>query len=201
MTISSNHSRLKATLAAFDKANGQDPHQEYDEHGQRVPKELLYARRMSQTLQTFAPDASETLQLAARSQHIQRWKSPRENYPMDRRGYLRWRSELKRFHGELAAAIMREHGYDEASVARVISLLNKRQLKADPETQTLEDVICLVFLRYYFKDFMQQHSEDKLVTIVAKTWKKMSEEGRAAALRLSFSPEEQRIIEQARRQG
>ena len=191
--------RLQNTLAAFDEANRQDPTLEQDEHGNKVPKELLYAQRMSDTLTAFKPNASETLQLAARSQHIQRWKKPRDAYPMTRPGYLRWRTELKQFHGEVAATIMREHGYDNPTVQQVEDLLNKRRLKTDPETQALEDVICLVFLRYYFADFVQQHSEEKLVSIVRKTWRKMSEDGHAAALQLSFSAEEQRIIEQALR--
>ena len=79
--------RLKNTLADFDEANRQDPTLEQDEHGNQVPKELLYAQRMSDTLASFMPGASETLQLAARSQHIQRWKKPRDAYPMTRPGY------------------------------------------------------------------------------------------------------------------
>lgn len=118
---------------------------------------------------------------------------------MDRTGYLRWRSDLKQFHGEVAAEIMRKHSYDETTTAEVVALLNKRGLKTNADTQTLENVICLVFLRYYFADFVQQHTDEKLVSIVAKTWRKMSEAGRAAVLRLSFSPKERSIIEQALR--
>ena len=189
--------RFERTLAAFDAANRADPHVDHDEQGNAVPKELLYALRMSAVLTEFAPDASEALQLAARCQHIRRWTVPRDSYPMDRRGYLRWRTDLKRFHGEQATEIMQAQGYDAATIERVVDLLNKKNLKRDPEMQTLEDVICLVFLRHYFADFMTQHPEEKIVSIVAKTWKKMSEAGHAAAGQIAFSPEEKAIISQA----
>ncbi len=194
-----NKDRFERTMAAFDEANRQDPHQDYDEEGNLVPKELLYAIRMTRTLATFQPDASEALQLAARCQHIQRWTVPRNTYPMDRKGYLQWRTQLKQFHGEKAAAIMQAEGYDKAIIERVQFLLHKKKLKSNPETQTLEDVICLVFLQYYFSDFARQHdySEEKLADIVAKTWNKMSEKGREAALKLPFSEKEANVIRQA----
>lgn len=192
-----NPERFQRTIAAFDAANSEDPHVEQDENGQTVPKELLYARRMSKVLQDFCPDASEALQLTARCQHIQRWKIPRDTYPMDRKGYLQWRAHLKKFHAELASNIMAREGYEEATIERVAFLLNKKKLKSDPETQTLEDVVCLVFLHYYFRDFASQHPDDKLVDIVAKTWNKMSDKGREAALQLEFQERERLIIQNA----
>lgn len=191
-----NQERFDRTMVAFDAVNAEDPHQEVVE-GKAMPKELIYGQRMSEMLADFAPDASEALQLAARCQHIQRWTLPRDTYPMDRTGYLKWRTQLKLFHGEKAGAIMEAEGYDVETIERVKFLLNKKKLKSDPETQTLEDVICLVFLKYYFTDFVKQHSEEKLVDIVAKTWGKMSAEGHEAALQLSFSAEEQKIIQKA----
>nr|WKN38366.1 DUF4202 domain-containing protein [Tunicatimonas sp. TK19036] len=197
MTNPNNTDRLNQTLAAFDEANRQDPRVDHDEQGNEVPSELLYAQRMSQTLESFRPDASEALQLAARCQHIERWKIPREDYPMDRKGYLLWRSNLKKMHGERAAEIMQRHGYDEETIDRVVMLVNKKQLKRDDEVQALEDVICLVFLQYYFDEFREKHSEEKLIDIVAKTWRKMSDEGHEAALKLSMSPESLAIIQKA----
>ncbi len=191
--------RFERTLAAFDDANREDPHTEHDEEGNVVPKELLYALRMSAVLAEFVPDASEALQLATRCQHIRRWTVPRDDYPMDRKGYLQWRTYLKKFHGEQATEIMQAQGYDPKTIGKVVDLLNKKNLKRNTEMQTLEDVICLVFLRFYLADFMQKHPEEKIVSIVAKTWKKMSEAGHTAALQLKFSPEEQSVIAQALR--
>jgi hypothetical protein len=191
-----NQKRFSETIQAFDDANRQDPHLERV-GGEEVPKELLYAQRMTEMLNDFAPEASEALQLAARCQHIRRWEIPRETYPMDRKGYLLWRSDLKKFHSELASGIMRQHGYEEDTIQRVTEFLQKRRLKTDPEVQTLEDVICLVFLKYYFAEFSAKHPDEKIIEIVQKTWKKMSDKAHKAALQLSFSDREGKLIEKA----
>lgn len=178
--------QLQATLAAFDAANQQDPNHE-TVNGQQVPKEWIYGQRMSARLADFQPDASVTLQLAVRAQHICRWKIPRSDYHMDRQGYKRWRSDLAQFHGETAASIMQSQGYDEEAIQRVRDLLLKRGLKRDDEVQTLEDVACLVFLEYYLEEFAAKHDEEKLIDIIRKTWNKMSIKGHEAALRLPLS--------------
>ncbi|NCB60830.1 MAG: DUF4202 domain-containing protein, partial [Gammaproteobacteria bacterium] len=162
--------RFTRTIAAFDQANANDPRQEPDENGIPVAYEVLYARRMSDALLRFCPQASEALQLAARSQHIERWLLPRDHYPMDRKGYLQWRSELKLRHAARAGEIMLAEGYDAAMCERVAALLKKEKLKSDEESQTLEDVICLVFLQYYFEEFAKVNHETKLIDILQKTW-------------------------------
>jgi len=176
--------RFAAAIARFDAANSEDPHKEVFE-GTGYPKELLYAQRMSAWLDRFAPEASEALKLAARAQHIQRWAIPRSEYPMTRKGYDEWRNRLARFHADTAAEILRKVGYDEETIQRVESLLLKDRIKLDPEGQTLEDVICLVFLEFYFAPFAKDYAEPKLVGIVRKTWRKMSERGHEAALGLA----------------
>ncbi|AGA78159.1 DUF4202 domain-containing protein [Echinicola vietnamensis] len=190
--------RFEKTIASFDAINAEDPHKEVID-GKEVPKELVYGHRMTGMLLDFEPEASETLRLAARCQHIKRWEIPREDYPMDRKGYLLWRTKLKKFHGELAGKLMKEHGYDDDDIQKVDDLLNKRRLKTDPETQALEDVVCLVFLKYYFDDFIAKHrdEEGKLVDIVQKTWRKMSEKGHQAALAMSHSDEALGIVQKA----
>src|SRR4051812_11345330 len=108
---------------------------------------------MTAWLMKIEQDASEALLLAARAQHLMRWSIPRSQFPMDRAGYLQWRTTLYDFHADRAAEVMREVGYDDATIARVRSLIRKEKIKADAEMQTLEDVICLVFLENYFADF------------------------------------------------
>ena len=179
--------QLNTTFAAFDAANAQDPNLETVD-GQPVAKELIYGLRMSAQLQKFCPDASIELQLAARSQHICRWKIPRSDYPMDRQGYKRWRLDLAVFHGVTAGDILAANGYREEVIQRVKDLLLKRSLKRDEEVQALEDVVCLVFLEFYLDDFAAKHDEEKLIDIIQKTWNKMSETGHAAALQLPLSP-------------
>ena len=178
--------QLEKTLAAFDAVNAQDPNIEIV-NGQPIAKELIYSHRMTEHLHQFLPSASVELQLAARSQHICRWKIPRSDYPMDRQGYKKWRLDLAVFHGETAGEIMQANGYDESVIQRVKDLLLKRSLKRDDEVQALEDVICLVFLEFYLEDFASKHDEAKLIDIIQKTWNKMSDTGHTAALKLPLS--------------
>jgi hypothetical protein len=116
---------------------------------------------------------------------------------MDRAGYHRWRTRLYAFHAERAGEILREVGYDTATIARVGELLRKLRIKSDPEMQLLEDVICLVFLENYFADFSRQHDEAKLIPILQKTWRKMSPQGQQAALQLPLSGEARALVEKA----
>jgi Domain of unknown function (DUF4202) len=157
----------------------------------------VYARRMTKWLGKLYPDASEALRLAARSQHIRRWEIPRNSFPMDRAGYHRWRTTLYTFHADVAEKILREVGYDDATIGRVRSLLRKERLKADPDVQALEDVICLVFLENYFADFAPKHDEEKVIVILRRTWAKMSEKGHAAALALELPKAARRLVERA----
>jgi len=183
-------------IQAFDEYNSKDPNLETVD-GKQMPKELLYARRMSQRLVEFKPDASEPLRLAVRCQHIGRWEIPRKSYPMDRKGYLQWRNKLKEHHAAIAEEILLKTGYDQETIERVKFLVQKKQMKHDPETQTLEDVVCLVFMDYYFEEFAGQHDDDKVVNIVRKTWSKMSEKGRKAALQLRLSDKSSQLVTQA----
>lgn len=187
-------------IRRIDAANREDPETMLID-GSPVPGELLYSRRMSAWLDRLEPNASESLKLAVRAQHLRRWEIPRETFPKTRAGYLQWRTRLGAYHAEQAGNILRESGYDEPTVARVQSLLRKEGLKSDPETQLLEDVICVVFLENYFADFAPQHDEEKVVNILRKTWRKMSERGRQAALGLKLPNEARALVERALESG
>ena len=188
--------RLQKAVERFDAANREDPNKERFE-GRAYPKALLYSQRMTEWLGRVASDASEALRLASRCQHICRWSIPRSDYPAGRIGYRKWRTTLAKFHAEKAEEILQEIGYDRQTIARVKSLVRKENLEADPETQQLEDVICLVFLESYFSDFARQHDENKLRTIIRKTWKKMSPRGRKLALSLPLSDIDRELIQSA----
>lgn len=188
--------KLQIAFDLFDAANQKDPNTETFE-GKVFAKELLYAQRMTAQLNAFAPDASEALQLTARCQHICRWEITRESYDMNREGYLRWRQALKKFHAQKAEEILKEVGYSTELINKVKFLLEKKQLKKNEETQTLEDVVCLVFLEHYFEPFAAKHPEDKTIDILQKTWRKMSDKGHEAALKLPLSENSVRLVSKA----
>lgn len=189
-------SKLFLALDRIDQANRLDPNTATDA-GQSVPAELLYSRRMTHWLSRLYPNADEPLQIAARAQHIRRWVIPRSSYPMDRIGYLKWRTTLYAFHADAAEQILSEVGFDEPVIARVRSLLKKERIKTDPDAQALEDVICLCFLENYFADFAPRHDEEKVIGILRKTWGKMSPIGHAAALALPMQDAAKKLVEKA----
>ena len=182
--------RFERAIERFDAANAEDPNSG-SVAGQARPKELLYAERLTAMLGRFAPEASEALRLAARCQHIQRWKIPRSDYPMTRAGYHQWRARLRDFHADFAASILSAVGYDDTMTGRVRSLIRKEGLKIDPEAQALEDVVALVFFESYLDEFVDRHGdydEAKFSDILSRTAKKMSARGREAALTMITLP-------------
>jgi hypothetical protein len=171
-------------VALIDAANSADPNQETAD-GKTWPKELLYSQRMSDMQQRYAPDADDVMKLAIRAQHIERWKSPRSDYPEGRQGYLKWRTDLYKFHADTAGRLLAEAGYGEADIERLKKAVGKRALKVNADTQLLEDVIDLVFIEHYMLPFAAKHpeyDEEKWLDIIRKTWKKMSERGQQFAL-------------------
>lgn len=192
--------QLEKILQAIDEANAQDPNTVFA-FDCVLPNELLYGRRMSTWLAELRPDADAALQIAARAQHIRRWQHPREEYPMDRKGYLAWRRGLYTFHAEQVGAIMDSFGVDPALIERVSFLLHKKQLHDDPDTQALEDAACLVFLKFHIGEFAAKTDREKMIGIVRKTWRKMSDEGHAFALTLDYTPEVAALLGEALADG
>lgn len=179
--------RFSQVIAAIDAINAEGP-VFIEVAGRQTPAELIYGQRMSETLARVQPNPSECLRIAARGQHIERWKMPRKSYPAGRDGYLNWRKHQRNLQAERLAGIMAEVGYGADDIKRVGVLIRKERLKADPEVQLFEDVICLVFLEHHIKEFESKVDEDKLADILAKTWKRMSEHGHSWALKLDLPP-------------
>jgi len=170
------HSSFDKAVALIDAANNEDPNKQSAD-SKVWPKELLYSHRMSDMLQRYVPDADDAMKLAIRAQHIQRWKSPRNAYPMDRIGYLKWRKDLYKFHAQTAADCLVQAGYGDDVIDRVKQAVAKKGIKDNPDTQLLEDVSGLVFIEYYMLEFAGKHpeyGEEKWLEIIRKTWKKMS---------------------------
>ncbi|MCP5537348.1 MAG: DUF4202 domain-containing protein [Akkermansiaceae bacterium] len=191
-----NNTLLQQAYARFDAANAQDPNAVIV-NGVEQPKELVFAKRLTEAVLTLDPGASEELRLASRCQHIYRWKVPRSTQPMGRAGYLKWRAGLKKFHAEKSAEILREVGYDDDTIARVQELNLKNNLKSDPDCQTLEDALCLVFLEHQFDLLIEHTEEGKMINIVRKTWSKMSARGQEKAAQLEYSERAAAVLEKA----
>lgn len=188
--------KFNAVIAAIDAVNAEDP-RSIEIDGEAHPFESVYAIRMIQTLEDLYPDASELLRIAARAQHIRRWQIPRDTYPKNREGYQKWRVELRKLHSELVGGIMNENGYSQDEIEQVGTFLRKEKLKKSSDSQALENVVDVVFLGYYWDDFVAkfpQYEDDKLIDIVGKTLRKMSTKGHEAALALDLPEDTKRIV-------
>ncbi len=188
--------KFEAAMRRFDEANSADPNKEII-NGVSQPRELVYAERLTEWVLKLAPGASEELRLAARCQHICRWMSPRDSYPMTRAGYLQWRAELKKFHAQKAGEILQAVGYPEAMVRRVQELNLKKNFPNDVEGRVLEDALCLVFLEHQFADLAAKTSEEKMITALQKSWGKMTPAAHAEALKLNYGARARALLEKA----
>lgn len=168
---------MARTLALIDAANAADPTLEDGR-----PAALLYGERMTAELARLFPDAPPVLQIAARGQHVERWLLRRDTFPEGKAGYLAWRREQGRRHAERVGGMMAAAGFGAEDCDRVGTLLRKEGIKRDALVQALEDVICFVFLRWYFAPFAATRPAEEIPGIVEKTARKMSDKGRARAL-------------------
>jgi len=188
--------KLSNTLSAIDEINNQDPNT-IKIDGIDQAKELVYGQQMTSCLKQYWPDANELLQIAVRAQHIKRWQLKRTEFAEGKAGYYQWRIAQGKFHAELTASTMLENGYTNEQAEQCASIIRKENLKTNSDSQTLEDVACLVFLMHYFDEFAakytEQDNEAKIVRIVQLTWKKMSDEAHDIALTLTL-PEHLAVI-------
>jgi hypothetical protein len=181
---------IEAALARIDAANAEDPNTS-EWAGEPHPKEALHGVRASHWLSRLAGDASPALRLAVRAHHVERWRRPRDAYPRDRAGYLRWRRDAQRFHAERLGELVADTDVPPGVLERAQALLQKGRPGNDAEhaaeAQTFEDVLCLVFLEQQLASFAGTVDAAKLRSILAKTLPKMSADAieHAAALPLS----------------
>ncbi|MBC7913948.1 MAG: DUF4202 domain-containing protein [Pyrinomonadaceae bacterium] len=188
--------KLDKAFELFDTYNGRDP-KLYTWNDATYPQELFFALQVYEWVTKLDPAASEALLLASRCQHIGRWEVPRESYPEGKAGYLNWRSNLAKYHAEKAGGLLADAGFDTDMIDQVTRILLKQQLKTDLEVQTMENALCLVFLQFEFDAFIQKHTDEKVIRILQKTWNKMTDPGRNAALKLTFSERGTALITQA----
>ncbi len=185
---------LGDVFAAIDEANASDPNELTSGAQVSGPRAQIQGRLASEWLERLEPNASAELQVASRAHHLRRWELARTDYPEGRAGYLQWRRDNKAHQAESAASILTEADWSEESIDRVRQLLSRTRLRTDPETQLLEDVACLVFLETQFAPMVERTEHDHMVTIVAKTLRKMSAAGIEAAGTLSLTAAGQQVI-------
>lgn len=198
MTLSepSSGSRLAQALAAIDAANADDPNVLVID-GVEWPKELAHAELMCEWVSKLDPAATEAQILAARAHHLRRWSLPRSDFPEGRSGYLKWRTQLKRQHAEEVGEILHGVGYNDETIERVGQIVRKDRLSRDPQVQTHEDALCLVFLQTQYDDLAEQLGDDKTVDVLVKTIRKMSSSGLEAAAALPLSDHGRELLERA----
>ena len=179
---------FQQAIAAIDAANADDPFT-LTVDGEALPKELTHAEMMTRWVLELEPEASEELLLAARAHHIRRWMIPRSTFPAGRTAYLRWRRALHSVHAELTAAILEDCGYPRRTAERVAALVQKADLlqAGDSDAQTLEDALSLVFFDTQLEPLLDDLDDRQLRRALGRTWRKMSPNGQAAALRLTLS--------------
>ncbi len=179
---------FQQAIAAIDAANADDPFT-LTVDGEALPKELTHAEMMTRWVLELEPEASEELRLAARAHHIRRWMIPRSTFPAGRTAYLRWRRALHSVHAELTAAILEDCGYPRRTAERVAALVQKADLlqAGDSDAQTLEDALSLVFFDTQLEPLLDDLDDRQLRRALGRTWRKMSPNGQAAALRLTLS--------------
>ena len=92
---------------------------------------------------------------------------------------------------------MQQAGYHEEEIKKLQQILLKENLKNNADVQVMENALCLVFLQFQYEDFIQKHEEEKVIRILQKTWKKMTEPGRQFAQTLEYSEKGKELIVKA----
>ena len=169
---------VRAAIAAIDAANADDPNT-IEVRGEVRPKELAHADADDRVGRALDPNADDAQLLAARAHHLRRWTVPRSSYPEGRAGYLRWRTALQEAARGRGRGILRDVGYDDATIDRVQRIIRKEGLGTDPAVQTHEDALCLVFLETQLAATVDDLGDDKMLDVIRKTAEKMSDRGPA----------------------
>jgi hypothetical protein len=164
---------------------------------QELGANVLYSQYMGEWQEKLYPEADEAIKLAARAQHICRWELKRNDFPEGKVGYFKWRTTLAKLHAQILTEIMEECAYSSEDITRASEACQKKNFKNSIDSQCVEDCACMVFLNYYFDDFIAKHDDEKLIGIVGKTWGKMSERAHEAALKLDLSEKALSIVKAA----
>lgn len=160
---------------------------------------IIYSKQCFEWLVKINPDFSEAQEIAARCQHFRRWDIPREDFPLNKKGYYKWRIKLYSYQAEKTAEVLISVGYSDQFIQEVKSMISKKDLHKNDNSQIIEDVACLVFLEYHIQPFAstKEYSEEKWVKIIKKTWAKMSDKAHKFALEINYSKPILNLIQKA----
>jgi hypothetical protein len=192
--------RFARAVSEIDRANADDPNR-IMVRGELRAKELAHAELATEWVRRLEAEPSEALLLAARAHHIRRWVSPRSSQPTGRVGYLRWRRALHQLHSDEVGLILKRTGYDDGMIEIVQRLVAKRDLGTDKDAQVLEDALCLVFIETQFDDLRRRLDREKMVDVVRKTLRKMSDDAIALALTIDIADADRALILEAAADG
>jgi len=190
--------KILEAFKRFDELYKQEPNNEiYD--GKEYPKEYLYSLRMLEVLNDIFKNANAAQLLAVKAQHLCRWEIPRTDFPEGKQGYHTWRNALYKHQSEKATNVLKELQFDEQTIEDVANAISKKGLKQNFTSQVVEDVACIVFLKHYFANFVTKHSsdEEKTISIIKKTWAKMSPVAHDHALQIPFEEKAAQLITKA----
>jgi len=191
-------SKLDTAFKLFDEYNRKDP-RTFTWDNVSEPQEYFFAIKLYDWVLKLNPQADEELLLASRSQHIGRWEIPREDYPEGREPYLKWRKDLALHHAAITGRLMAEAGYSQEQIERVTQIILKKRIKVDPDVQTMENALCLVFLQFQYEDFRKKYEAepDKIINILRKSLLKMDAHGHSFALTLPYTGEGLHLVNEA----
>jgi hypothetical protein len=135
---------LEDLLARIDAENAADP-VSLTLRGRTGPRAVVHAEEMTRWLGVLDPGASDAQQLAARAHHFRRWIYPRSEYPQGRAGYLKWRAAANKAQAAAVVDLLADNGVAPDIIERTDLILRKVGRESDPQVQTHEDCLCLVF--------------------------------------------------------
>ncbi len=167
----------------IDRQNAADPSTVIVD-GSAVPLALAHGVLADRWMTRLYPDRPWTWSVAARGHHLRRWELPRSSFPAGRAGYLRWRTEQKRRHGEFVAEVLTSCGLGDFA-SETAELVERRDLRV-PGCRALEDAACLAFAETQLDAVHDALGSEQTTAILTRTMTKMSDHGRAAFLGLDL---------------
>ena len=187
---------LAAAALAIDESNALDP-TVIVVRGEASPLALAHGRLAVEWVSRLLASPPDTVLLAARAHHLRRWEVPRSSYPVGRVSYLRWRKDQKARHARDIEVILRSVGYESDVIERVQALVRRDNLGSDAHEQVVEDAACLVFIETQLADMAERLDHERLLDVIRKTARKMSEQGRALIEQLTIASMERGLIDEA----